>query len=690
MRSRFFATAAVIAAIAPIVAWAMVPPDSTQRAGPASQLQSHLTAPPALTPPPTTPFSSTVRSLSVPTFEPFVADEILITLRDDGSSQTIRDIARDHELTHVGSYPVGLLGATVHHYRITRHGLPLFLTALHSDISGLDSSFDAPRLLGSRRAESMPHAIWILGRMYADGDGVEMNKARAYELFSRLTAIYADNRANTAIAKYVANAFVSLGLYHLEGIPGALNADPNKAREIFRHAASIFSDPEAQYYLGRLYLFGEGGPKDVIQAARWLRLSASNDDHRAQALLGDMLFKGEHVSRQAALGLFWLIVAKDSAAPDDTWIADMYDSALAQAVDGELAAALKYLEDWMRGQGNRQRDASQLSTAIGVIAADPRIDHVQPNYMYGLLQDSHKASPSPSYIQYQYALNKLRILDAHRISTGNQIRVAVIDSGIDAAHPELQGAVIAPEFNPIGGASKPESHGTAMAGAIASHGHLVGVAPAARILAVRAFSTARGETFGTTVSIVRGVDWATQSGARIVNMSFTGPKDALLSQELAAAHKRGIILIAAAGNAGPTSPPAYPAAYPEVIAVTASDPEDKMFGRANTGDYVAIAAPGVDILGPSPQNSYQLSTGTSVAAAHVSGVVALLLERRPSLDPDEVRRILMTTADALGQKMPSAEVGVGRVDAYQAILSLETIASKPAIDVAQAIARKVP
>ena len=102
----------------------------------------------------------------------------------------------------------------------------------------------------------------------------------------------------------VIEMLVPARLYHLDGIPGTLKADPNVAREMFRYAASYFADPEAQYHLGRLYLLGKGAPKDAIQAARWLRLSANKGDHRAQALLGSMLFKGEEVSRQAALGLF--------------------------------------------------------------------------------------------------------------------------------------------------------------------------------------------------------------------------------------------------------------------------------------------------------------------------------------------------------------------------------------------------
>jgi uncharacterized protein len=196
--------------------------------------------------------------------------------------------------------------------------------------------------------QGVPGAIWKLGRMYADGDGVNMNKARAYDYFRRLTTMHGDDSAGTPNARYLANAFVTLGLYHLDGIPGTLKADANVAREMFRYAAAYYADPEAQYYLGRLYLLGKGTSKDAIQAARWLRLSANKGDHRAQALLGGMLFKGEEVSRQAALGLFWLIVAKDAAGPEETWITEMYTSALAQASDGERAMAHKYLEDWLK------------------------------------------------------------------------------------------------------------------------------------------------------------------------------------------------------------------------------------------------------------------------------------------------------------------------------------------------------
>ncbi|MGC2779271.1 MAG: S8 family serine peptidase, partial [Bradyrhizobium sp.] len=135
----------------------------------------------------------------------------------------------------------------------------------------------------------------------------------------------------------------------------------------------------------------------------------------------------------------------------------------------------------------------------------------------------------------------------------------------------------------------------------------------------------------TSFQILKGLDYAVQRGVRIINMSFAGPYDVMIERKLREAYDKGIILVAAAGNAGPKSPPLFPGADKNVIAVTATDPNDALFTGANRGDYVAVAAPGVDILAPAPGGTYQLTTGTSVASAEVSGVVALLIERNPSL-----------------------------------------------------------
>ena len=178
----------------------------------------------------------------------------------------------------------------------------------------------------------------------------------------------------------------------------------------------------------------------------------------------------------------------------------------------------------------------------------------------------------------------------------------------------------------------------------------------------------------TSFVVMKALNYAAQQNAQVINMSFAGPRDPLVQQALAAASARGIVLIAAAGNAGPNSPPLYPAAYPGVIAVTATDSDDALFSGANRGKYIAVAAPGVDVLVTGTGAAYQFTTGTSVAAAEVSGIVALLMERNPALTPNDVRRILMGTAKHLGPK-GDQQFGPGLVNALQAVTSANQAAT---------------
>jgi TPR repeat protein len=194
-----------------------------------------------------------------------------------------------------------------------------------------------------------PLAQWKLGQMYAKGDGVPRDDLRAFEYYSRIANSHADDRPDTPRSRVVSSALVALGHYYLEGIPNsAIRRDPLRAWEMFHYAATYFADPDAQYDLARLYLEGVGAPKDPRQAVRWLVLASQKGQHRAQAMLGTMLFKGEHVRRQASRGLMWLTLARDSATgPADKWITDIYDAAFKQATDDERAIALIYLERWM-------------------------------------------------------------------------------------------------------------------------------------------------------------------------------------------------------------------------------------------------------------------------------------------------------------------------------------------------------
>jgi subtilisin family serine protease len=269
----------------------------------------------------------------------------------------------------------------------------------------------------------------------------------------------------------------------------------------------------------------------------------------------------------------------------------------------------------------------------------------------------------------QYVIAKLHLGAVHRLASGRNVTIAVVDSEIDAAHPDLRG-VILERFDATQSPSRPHPHGTGMAGAIASHARLLGVAPGARILAIKAFDDSGSSAESSSYQIIKGLDYAVAKDVRIINMSFAGPRDPMMERTLKAAHDKGIVLIAAAGNAGPKSSPLYPGADQSVIAVSATDYEDKPFAMANRGKYIAVAAPGVDVMVPAPGNSYQLTTGTSVAAAHVSGVAALILERKPTITPDELRALLMKTATAFSAKPKGEEDGAGLVDPVRALEAL--------------------
>ncbi len=318
----------------------------------------------------------------------------------------------------------------------------------------------------------------------------------------------------------------------------------------------------------------------------------------------------------------------------------------------------------------RLADGRAVADVVRALEAE-NIGIAQPNYVYQLRQDANLAARGNAGDASQYVVSKMRLGEAHRVATGSNVLVAVIDSAIDIKHPDLAGAVVE-QFSAVGRPEKPHVHGTGMVGAIAAHSRLLGVAPKAKILAVQAFSAdSRQSPEATTRQIIAGLEWAIGKGARVINMSFAGPHDPMLQLAMKNAYAKGVVLIAAAGNAGAKSPPLYPAADPHVIAVTATDQNDQLFGQANQGPHVAVAAPGVDITVPAPSDAYQVTTGTSVAAAHVSGVAALLVERHPSVDAATILEVLTASAKRLGAQGRDDQFGWGLVDPASALAELD-------------------
>src|SRR3954454_10436989 len=310
----------------------------------------------------------------------------------------------------------------------------------------------------------------------------------------------------------------------------------------------------------------------------------------------------------------------------------------------------------------RINDGRPVRTVIRSLQSDARVLGAQPNYLYAMQQGA--AAPAPAADPAQYFLAKLHLMEAHALAKGERVLVAVVDTPIDATHPDLAG-VIEASFDATGAADKPHAHGTGIASVIAAHGKLTGAAPGVRILAAHAFSSSASN--GPSLNILKGLDWAGTSKANIVNMSFAGPADAELHDMLTALRANGAVLVAAVGNAGPRSAPLYPAADPNVIAVTATDMDDKAFAQANRGTHIAVAAPGVNILAAAPDAGYQMQSGTSFSAAQISGIAALLLERNPKLDAVSIRRILMLTAHDLGPPGHDDQFGSGLADALAAV-----------------------
>ncbi len=312
----------------------------------------------------------------------------------------------------------------------------------------------------------------------------------------------------------------------------------------------------------------------------------------------------------------------------------------------------------------RIRDTRSIADVVQQLSTDARVQTSQPNYVFTASQAAVKAAPLSVP---QYAPQKMHLAEAHKFAQGKGVKIAVIDTAIEATHPALNGAIVA-TLDALGETkSVPELHGTSIAGIIGARAELMGMAPAASILNVRAF--AKGSTVSAqshTLAILKGLDWAVLNGARVINMSFAGPNDPILGQAIAAAIKRGAVIVAAAGNGGPDALAAYPGAYLNVIAVTAIDSSDTLYKNANHGTYIAVAAPGVDIIGAAPKGTYEISSGTSMAAAHVSGLAALMIEKNPKATPQDILTQLSKSARRLpGLKVE--EIGAGIADAAEAL-----------------------
>jgi hypothetical protein len=324
------------------------------------------------------------------------------------------------------------------------------------------------------------------------------------------------------------------------------------------------------------------------------------------------------------------------------------------------------------------RDTAQFGQRFNKMAQDPRPLWVQPNPAFATTPSRKLSSTDPKpNIGLQYALTQVRIEPVLDVTRGGGVPVAMVDSGVAVTHEALADASITvldviAKPNAVLTEATPEAHGTAIASIIVGHGQLQGIAPDVDLLAIRAFKETdpkSGAARSSAFYLSKGISAAIDRSVRIINLSLTGPQDRLVAHTVEQALMARIVVIAAAGNAGPGAPPAYPAAQAGVIAVTATDNGDHLYRHANRGPYVTLAAPGVDILVAQPKG-YGYLSGTSMATAYVSGLSALMISRVGDLTPVRLRKLLETSATDLGPPRRDPEFGAGRIDASAAFSHL--------------------
>lgn len=244
------------------------------------------------------------------------------------------------------------------------------------------------------------------------------------------------------------------------------------------------------------------------------------------------------------------------------------------------------------------------------------------------------------------------------------VAIGIIDTGINVDHEafaDRQLTVYRVHKNTNLASSA--AHGTAVAAIIVGgpESRVPGLVPGSHLLAVDAFTRENGDERTDAFALVVGLDWLEQQGVEIINMSLAGPQNTALEAAIDRVSRAGIVVVAAAGNKGSTAPPAFPAAYPGVISVTAVDASNNIFAMAQHGPHIDLAAPGVDVWTAASVSGGRLKSGTSYAAPFVSSAAALVLSAEPHLTPDEVIQRLESTALDLGEEGRDDVFGAGLV-----------------------------
>ncbi|WJH37698.1 S8 family serine peptidase (plasmid) [Aliirhizobium terrae] len=257
--------------------------------------------------------------------------------------------------------------------------------------------------------------------------------------------------------------------------------------------------------------------------------------------------------------------------------------------------------------------------------------------------------------------------DGRAASCGAPMPIGLIDTAINAGHASLADATI--EVLQLGDGAAPTStaqHGTAVAALLvgSAGSRAPGLVPGGRLVAIDAFQRYRkAADIADIYDLIRALDMLAARNIRIINLSLSGPPNMLLEQAVSATIAKGTILIAAAGNEGPNAKPVYPAAYADVIAVTAVDRNMKPYRRASRGDHIDIAAPGVGVWTAASISGGRQKSGTSFAAPFVTAAASLLLGAKPDMKPGEVADALTRSANDMGEPGKDAIFGWGLLNA---------------------------
>ncbi|NWL86847.1 peptidase S8 [Paenibacillus sp. 79R4] len=302
-------------------------------------------------------------------------------------------------------------------------------------------------------------------------------------------------------------------------------------------------------------------------------------------------------------------------------------------------------------------------------------DYVEPHYLYMTNETSLDDTPlipnDMLFSEYQWNLPIIDTTRGWKLSKGtNDVIVGVVDTGVDLQHPDLKGRLLkgynvdAPDEDPIDDVG----HGTHVAGIIAANTNnsegIAGMMWSGKILPVKALDKSGA---GTTYSVAQGIIWATDNGAKVINMSLGNYADAkFLHEAVKYAFDHDVVLVAATGNDN-TERPGYPAAYPEVLSVSATDYNLKKASFSNYGDYVDVMAPGESIASTYPDNQYAALSGTSMACPHVTALAALIRSINPELKNTEVMDIIRKNVIDLGTAGHDKYYGYGQIDVYAAL-----------------------